>query len=371
MACRPLHGLGISLCDLSVPYFRRPAIALPLFSILMRLKMKTGVSRNHWRRFSLSDRMGEGLGEGNSHLQIGFLASAVLAVFLAADLGLRFVPLERLAFRPWERLALRREPPAPFAPNQHFQEARAYGDLASLGNMPGRRIYHSQKFSTDALGFRNPPELLASNPPAALLVGSSFSIGGNVSDEETLSAQLNQLSGQKVYNAGGLKPMDLMTIRGLARSLKMSEGCLIYEFLERNKIPKPENLTGQRMQNGLFSRLLNLASLNWVTGQWQAVKPSRMRIFAQRAWKALENDGILPNYSPVVACKPLRNGQSMLFLRDHLQFNQARDVSAAGQYWSWLAAELKKDNLSLLVVLVPEKATIYQPFMVKAPAAPA
>src|SRR5439155_21203072 len=69
--------------------------------------------------------------------------------------------------------------------------------------------------------------------------------------------------------------------------------------------------------------------------------------------------------------KTLRNGQGMLFLRDHLKVKAEHDVSAAGTYFSWLADELGKDNLSLLVALVPEKITVYRPLLLEGASAAA
>ena len=230
----------------------------------------------------------------NSRLEIGFLAPAILALFFAADVALRLLPLERLTFRPWEAVALRHEPPAPFRPNQHFEEPRVYGDLAALGNMPQRREYHFQSFSTDGLGFRNPPNFLQSNCPSALLVGSSFSIGASVTDEQTLSVRLSQLSGRGIYNAGGLEPASANSIRALAQRLNMRGGVVIYEFLERNNIPEP--VREHRIARGPID-LFAWPAMAATKAHWQAIKPSRLRILAQRAYKGLQNDRLLPNYS--------------------------------------------------------------------------
>ena len=228
--------------------------------------------------------------------------------------------------------------------------------------MPQRREYHFQSFSTDGLGFRNPPNFLQSNCPSALLVGSSFSIGASVTDEQTLSVRLSQLSGRGIYNAGGLEPASANSIRALAQRLNMRGGVVIYEFLERNNIPKP--VREHPIAQGPID-LFAWPAMAATKAHWQAIKPSRLRILAQ------QNDWALPNYSPFVAAKPLRNGDAMLFLRDHLKIKAERDVSTAATYFSWLADELGKDNLSLLVALVPEKITVYRPLLLEGASAAA
>ena len=67
----------------------------------------------------------------------------------------------------------------------------------------------------------------------------------------------------------------------------------------------------------------------------------------------------------------VRNGDAMLFLREHLKIKAERDVSTAATYFSWLADELGKDNLSLLVALVPEKITVYRPLLLEGASAAA
>ncbi len=86
---------------------------------------------------------------------------------------------------------------------------------------------------------------------------------------------------------------------------------------------------------------------------------SRLKILAERAYRTVQNDRLLPRGgSPYVVSRELRNGQVMLFLKDHLN-RRTRDASGAGAYYTWLAGQLKRDNLSLCLFLVPEKADVY------------
>ena len=87
--------------------------------------------------------------------QIGHLIPRLLLAVGLLDLGLRFIPVEPLTFRAWEALTRYRPPGAAFEPNRHYENDRAYGDIAAMGNLPEVRQYRREVFSTDAFGFRN------------------------------------------------------------------------------------------------------------------------------------------------------------------------------------------------------------------------
>src|SRR5215510_11131728 len=113
----------------------------------------------------------------------------ILATF-SLDLGSRILlPPERLAFRGWDAALLFRSGEGPFRPNFSYFNARAYGDLSNLGNVPFIRQYHSESFSTDPDGFRKTLPV-GTAPTRILVVGDSFSAGAGLSDNETLCAQI-------------------------------------------------------------------------------------------------------------------------------------------------------------------------------------
>jgi hypothetical protein len=56
----------------------------------------------------------------------------------------------------------------------------------------------------------------------------------------------------------------------------------------------------------------------------------------------------------------LANGAEMLFLSgEHNGDDTSRPVNAA--YWVWLERELRSDGFRLIVLLVPDKFTVYEP----------
>ena len=100
---------------------------------------------------------------------------------------------------------------------------------------------------------------------------------------------------------------------------------------------------------------------------------SPLRILAQRGYKALQDDRILPNiHKDNVVRARLRNGEEWLFLpEDVRQFSRERPVDPAADYIARLAGELREDDLNLMVLLVPHAYTVYYPLLQDPPAAPA
>ena len=303
-------------------------------------------------------------------LKVGFLLPALLIATLIADIGLRLLPVQDLTFRPWE--AVRRFRPADeaFQPNRRLLKERSYGGLVALGNLPALRQYRPETFTTDAFGYRNPPlqSLVswASRGVEGLLVGSSMATGVGNSDEEILSVQLSTLSGRSVYNGSlTLNLHNLDRIRWLAQRLGMDEGVVIFEYLESYDLPDTKY---DGVPRPCF-RLLDAAQLrqfdplcSYVHG---FLEVSPLQIFTQRLIRLLQNDVILPNiYTHAVVQARLRNGMPMLFApADGERFYTYRDVRPAAEYLTWMAEELKKDNLDLLVVIVPSGYTVYRPLL--------
>src|SRR5580698_8957456 len=107
-----------------------------------------------------------------SWCRTGLLIPGIIVACLLTDGALRLLPLRLFAFRAWEGLIHGEDHPTrPFEPNQHIHTPRAFGDLASLANRRDLREYHVEDFTTDALGFRNPPGLL--DRPISVLVNGN------------------------------------------------------------------------------------------------------------------------------------------------------------------------------------------------------
>lgn len=313
------------------------------------------------------------------------IAVGVMVIFGITDIALRFMPLERLAFRAWEAVTYHPVPNAPFAALKAYRNDHAYGDLSNSGNLPSLRDYHEEIFSTDEFGFRNLVPKGDAHVPLGLLVGSSFSAGNGLNDDQTLSARLSARSQCRVYNAAG--PTDFCNCaRRVVSQLNMHKGTVIFEFAERNWYPKDflDCLDAQHVRYDFHLDAVMADYFHrppppprswderWATW-WQAwikwesahIPKSRLEIMAVKMYKVLQNDRILPNTPAhtTVASRTLRNGDVMLFPSDQpRQLTQPRDPSWIPLYCKWFANEMRKENLDLIVVLVPEKFTVYRPF---------
>ena len=91
---------------------------------------------------------------------------------------------------------------------------------------------------------------------------------------------------------------------------------------------------------------------------------SPLQILTGRVMKVVADDRIFPNrYADNVIRATLYNGDTMLFLPDEVDnFYRRREIALDN--WRWLRDELGKARVDLLVVLVPNKYTVYRSFLV-------
>jgi hypothetical protein len=299
----------------------------------------------------------------------------VLCCFMLDVLSRFIIPPRWIAFRAWEGMhSLATE--GAFPPNAVYRNARSFGDLSNLGNLPRLRQYRQEVFSSDAAGFRNRHE--AAKPfGGILLVGDSFAAGAGVSDEDTLTEDLARLSGLPVYNAAGASD-------ALER-VPMSCGLIIWEVSEREPLPQPLDqrtldpqvtlgwkgkilvrLLGERRRQEFrsFWRL----TTHYVSSWWVY---SPVAIWSHRLIKAIQNDRILPNDEGyLVEIHTLVNGREMLFLPEEVSNYQTSDRSTDPRFFVQLRNHLKARGIELLVLLVPDKYVVYHDLLSPAPAAP-
>ncbi len=258
--------------------------------------------------------------------ELAWVMPRLILLACLADLGLRFVAIDGWTFRAWEALQRYRRPGAPFAPARVYENPRAYGDLAALANLPRARQYRPERFSTDALGFRN-PAAESGAPVAAMVVGDSFTVGSGVDDGANLTSRLGRLFGCRVYNAGGIEP-DPDRIRSLATRLGMTSGLVIHELHEVRPPPRVPSAGRRAWQRALGALPPELgAAFGAARGFW-GVSP--LRIACERALKGIRDDRVLPNsYAREAVRLALSNGDPMLFRASALrELERPRQASA-------------------------------------------
>ena len=281
--------------------------------------------------------------------RLGWLLPIVTAAALLADMGARQLPIERFTFRAWETMAWGRKGDAPFRASAHYENASSYGDLASMGNLPSERRPHAEEFTTDAFGFRN---LSVPERADVALVGDSFGVGAGVSDRETLSAKLEELTGLSVYNASGM-PVTYDRLETLFQRLRMTRGTLLLQHLERALIQR-------RWTRGLRDRF----PFNALENPFSA---SPLKIALKKAYRTVQDDRIFPNGSATsVERRTFPDGESILFYPPDLGSpGSEADADRGVERWLELSAWLEQRGITLAVVLVPSKFTVYGPLTTK------
>jgi len=292
------------------------------------------------------------------------IGPAVVLICLLLDIALRFLPPRFIAFRAWESVTLFATGDGPFIANTVYSNTRSYGDLANLANLPHLRQYREEVFRTDAAGYRNRRE--AAKPfTGILLVGDSFTAGAGVSDEQTLSEQLQDISGRAVYNGARSRAgTEASSLRELLRYLQMTGGLVVWQQLERADLPLlssdgPEQNWKRRLTRRVFSNEHTeaLIRMNRYVKAWWSYSP--LQILFGRAVKLLQNDKIFPNpYRTEVVAAKLRNGREILFAPAELK-NYDLERPTDPEFFVHLKTQLRKNGIELLVLLVPDKYVVY------------
>jgi hypothetical protein len=304
---------------------------------------------------------------------IGRLLPRLMFLALLLDLVLRFVPLDPLTFRAWEAM-LRHYPNAvgPFIPNKHYHRDNSYGGVAGIGNLPALRHYHSVDFTTDADGFHNPPALAQGNP-IGIAMGDSFAVGSELPEEQSLSAQLTHRFGAYFYNAGAPQPLSLRSLRALAQRLHLQDGLVIFEFLESRALQDPPAATpdgGRGAAQAFFFRAMGADWTDRLGTPLNELHASPLRALSVKLEKRIQDDILLPNtFASFVIQERLRNGEPIVFLP--AEWKSPSDPRKAAKRWAayfaWYSAELRKDGLDLVVLLVPNRSTVYAPLLAQPP----
>lgn len=306
-------------------------------------------------------------GHGRRSLwRLRIVIPGLLTAAFLLDAGMRLLPIDAFTYRAWEALERGHPTGAVFEPNRRYVNARSYGNLAAMANLPALRQYRPVRVSTDAWGYRNASRV-HDEEISAILAGDSFVVGAEVGDEQTLPSQMSTLTGCVVYNAGGLEwhatPDRIVT---LARRLHLRNRLVIRVYAEEGLYAEEAGVSLPH-RPGLTARLAasTPAGLRSVIGRLRGlIADAPLRILSQHALRRLEDDRVLPNrYAARVITATLSNGDWMLFWAPSVT-NFYRGGGIDLDYWVWLRDDLRKADLDLLVVLVPSKYRVYRPFLV-------
>jgi len=300
---------------------------------------------------------------------IGRLLPRLMLLFFLLDLVLRFVPLDPLTFRAWEAM-LRRYPNAvgSFTPNKHYHRDNSYGGIAGIGNLPALRHYHAVDFTTDSDGFHNPPSLSQTNP-FGIVIGDSFAVGSELPEDQSLSAQLTQRFGGYFYNASAPQPLHLRSLESVAQRIGLHRGIVIFEFLESRVLQGPPAATPDGGRGAAQSFIFRTLGPEWTDRlgtPLNQLHSSPLQALSAKLEKKLQDNILLPNsFAAFVIQEKLRNGEPIVFLP--AEFKSPLDPRKTAERWAaylaWYSSELRKDGLDLVVLLVPNRPTIYAPLL--------
>jgi hypothetical protein len=296
-----------------------------------------------------------------------------MAVLFACDVVGRFLPLDLVAFRTFEP-ALNPQAghgTAGFKPNYTTRMHNAYGDLAAMSNSRRLRQYHNEEFHSDQFGFRNGYDIHAEHY-GGIVLGDSFAVSSGVPEDQTLSGVLSQLSGARYYNAGWSRHLLPAEVRYLAANLKIDSGVVVCELLERvikiGSPPLDDALTGLYSTPAAAESAAGASAfLPWLTEVQRRVSPdavSPLQILGGKIVKRLQNGTLQPNpYWPLAIHKRLANKDDMLFVTQDADdySNSGPIISSWVTYLEWFNQRLQARNLKLVVLLVPNKLTVYGP----------
>jgi hypothetical protein len=234
-----------------------------------------------------------------------------------------------------------------------------------MANRPDLCVMRPEIFETDPWGYRNTSDVW-SRRNEILLFGDSFALGQGVSQEEIPAVQLSKFSRKNVYDGAG--KLELEYLHWLISHFKTKPKTVVFFHLEiHNHRPEEVSDLDKTLNTG---DLLQKADIFWKS--FWAYNP--LKIIFSRFEKRFFTPGLFPNrYGEKVPLFNLRNGRPFLFLDSSVQrFGDPRtnDVAQETEYFDDLHGVLDQKGIKLLVVLVPEKYSVYAPLVNKAPGMP-
>lgn len=288
---------------------------------------------------------------------LGRTLPIVLALFAAVDIGLRLLPAQALAFRAWEVLARYPAPGAALQANGYFSSSRTHGDMVNMLGIkwirPHQVRYRPETLTSDRYGFRNLDSVVGRGRLTMIAVGSSFTVSLGGSDRETFPAQIAALAGRGVYSVGGMSP-SIRAIDTTMQRFGMTGGTVVQELLEINDPVSPETFN-RRIPCAAASdhrvRMVCLARWRLMTLAYQ----SPLAALLQRAWQTVQ---------PLAGYQRLQNGDSII-LRPNLLAPSPipRSTETPVRNLRAWAGGLRARGLRLILVLVPNKESIYGPLL--------
>jgi hypothetical protein len=256
---------------------------------------------------------------------------------------------------------------APFLglPSSHprtFVAGAAIADGARVSNRLDFLTFRRERFTLDQRGYRNPPQFKIDHP-RVMLVGSSFSLGLALNDEDIFNVRLNRELGPVVYNASStFEPVvNASDLIEKARSAGMHGGWILYEALNRAPV-EYRSSSGHSFAEVARQRIESRPYLTPARGLLRSMgQPAALMRLATLLNMRLENDRFLPNpFKNGYVEEELLTGRHVLVFAGDKRFAQRPErLPATVDALVSLSGALERQGYHLAVLLVPNTYSVY------------
>lgn len=319
---------------------------------------------------------------GRGTISLPRVLVGILVAWAVLDLTGRLGPIAWLNVIPELVAARRSGVNSPFTPNFTIRVSKWIGETALAGNLARTESRDPIVFSADELGFRLTPKVSESPELSRVLTGgASFAYGGGLSDDETFPAVLTRDEHIPTYN-GGRYYWDVQHFiyvdRLLDRLQPRKPAAAIYLYWENFNPPldarqldplpwRTDRLGRSVFRNSRYAELRDVFQ-NQTHKLAAALNVSPLEVLSIRLYKQIASGAILPNpYEPLVASRILPGGKRILFLQSELERVRKplpdNIVNLQGIYFQEYARRLAARGIGLDVILLPNKYTLYGPYL--------
>lgn len=292
---------------------------------------------------------------------LGVLCPGVLLLFAVTQVVIYIVPPETIGIDVWAQMTSLAWSEGPLRPSAHAETDRYVGDLARLANLRIEEYSHIS-LTSDELGYRNPRLIGFPAPADAFLGGDSFAVGGALSDKETLSEQLHDLTGWNVYNMArpywNEAPEECVQ---LINRLGQKPKLFIYEHLERLELParRPPAIS-RKVQFAGFHLSRGSTAHKLAAFARELGANNRLRLAITSLRDRMENWANMPAAGRAETMQArLQDGRSIVFHRSEFLPWPPNAMPEAVEFFEHYRQTLLNQGVNFLVVLVPNKLTVY------------
>jgi hypothetical protein len=289
------------------------------------------------------------------------VSSSTLLAVLIGEIVLRVAWDEKLYYRSHEKFFERSteyEGRYRYTPNISTTR-RIYGDLAAISGEPKDKVFRNERFVTDDRGFRNFTPDNPSEPTKILILGDSYGVGSDTTQELTWPVLLRQNLGGDVRNLSlpGSPADELYTLLTELPNLSLSkDAVVVWMIFSGNDLKESfrsldlmEDIERRRLPffDSLMVKILNF----------------HHRSALSRLIEASRANGTKPR----VEYLSVGGDDRMLVYRPYLEMSKLtrQEVEQLPAFNSFTATMEKmketscKNGFSVLVVLAPSKEEVY------------